>query len=47
MNRTVAYATILGGVALTLGLGYAFGLVGLLTGIIILFIAKPVIEDMW
>lgn len=47
MNRLVAYIAIAGGVGITLALGAAFGLVGLLTGLIILYIAKPVIEDMW
>lgn len=47
MNRFVAYATIAGGCFIALALGAAFGVVGFLTGLVLLYIAKPVIEDMW
>ena len=46
MNRLVAYTAIAGGIIITLALGAMFGPLGLLTGIICFWIAKPVIQDM-
>jgi len=46
VNRLIAYTAIAGGIIATLALGATFGIVGLLTGILIFWLAKPVIEDM-
>jgi hypothetical protein len=46
VNRPLAYTAIVGGIIITLALGAMFGPIGLLTGIICFWIAKPVIQDM-
>lgn len=44
MSNTAYAATILG-VFLTIWLGATFGIVGLLTGLAMLFIMRPLLED--
>jgi hypothetical protein len=40
-----AYAAVIAGVFLTIWLGATFGIIGLLTGLAMLFIMKPLLED--
>jgi hypothetical protein len=44
--RLLAVIAIIGGILNMVFLGAQFGFAGFLTGVVILWIAKPVIEDM-
>jgi hypothetical protein len=46
VSRFFAYTAIAGCVILTLALGATFGIIGLATGLLVAYIAKPVIQDM-
>lgn len=46
MNRPFVYIAVIGGVCLTLALTANFGWLGLATGLLLFYIAKPVLRDM-
>lgn len=46
MNRLVVYVAVIGGICVTLALTATFGWLGLATGLLLFYIAKPVLRDM-
>jgi hypothetical protein len=46
VNRLVVYVAAIGGFYITLALAVNFGLLGLLTGLLLFYVARPVLRDM-